>query len=73
MTNGGTFDFLVHVAVVICCFAHIFFISDVSKFESFQRYLYFKFGAFGCLSWKYNFDMVRISDFYVTELLRFSG
>jgi len=36
-------------------FAHIFFISAVSKFESFQRFSYVEMGADLCASWKWAF------------------
>ena len=54
-TKGGILDFLLRFVTTIIRFAHIVFISAVSKFESFQRCSYLASGADLWDSWKWDF------------------
>lgn len=53
MISGGCFDFFVHLVDAFIRFDQTFFISDTSKFESFQRCSYLVSGAILCLFWKW--------------------
>ena len=53
--SGGCFDFFVCLADIFICLDQNLFISDTSKFESFQRCSYLVSGAVLRLSWKWTF------------------
>jgi len=53
--SGGCFDFFVRLADTFILLDQNLFISDISKFESFQRCSYLVSGAVLCLSWKWTF------------------
>lgn len=59
MIKGIDFNFLVRFTVVNFRFAQIFFISDTSKFVSFQRCSCFASVAFLCFSKKWIFKKYR--------------
>ena len=53
MVRGGSCNFLVRLTVTFIWFAQICFIPVISKFVSFQIFLYCINGMFGCFSWKW--------------------